>query len=373
MKRRLQVTPRGWFLGGVGLVLAGLAFVFARYDALFAGVTVLAAVGGAALALWFTAKPGPMVRQLPEGAVPAGRPVTVMLRAVDGLPGPDPVVDATPWGPVAAAPLSAPGLLAYSVIPDRRGAHPLGPATVTAMAPMGLMAGVTTVAPATSLLVAPPLLDLDLPVPRQDPDRTTNAATPTAETVIDPSDVREYRPGDARRLVHWKATARRDTLMVREQVRRKVTDVWVVADTVASSADDAFETGLAVAATVADAMASAGHRVHLVTTGGQTAGFKATAGRDPIMEYFALAEPAGEEAPGWADGIGQALGPRGGQVPIYAVVAHPTPDRVAAMGVAVGWAGPGVVWAVGPEAAPLAQDLAAQGWLVEAIDEGAGV
>jgi uncharacterized protein (DUF58 family) len=374
MKRRIRITPRGWFLAGAGLLLAGVAFLTARYDALFGGALALAAVGCAWLALVLTGRPGPMVRGLPEDTVPAGTTVTVSLAALDREPGPDPVVDTTEYGPATAAPAGPPGVLAYAVVPDKRGSHLLGPATVTTMAPLGLLVGTTTVAEPTALLVAPRWLKLTIPPPQQDPDRTSNAAVPTDELVVDPSGVRQYRTGDPRRLVHWKATARRDTLMVREQVQRRITDVWVVADTVAAVADDAFETGLAVAASLTASMAAAGHRVHLVTTGsGLEANFTPDAGHGPIGRHFALAEVAPQEEPTWAAGIGEALGPRGGQVPVYAVVAHPTPARAGLLGTAVQWGSPAAAWLVGEAAAALAPALAGQGWLVHLVDEAAGV
>jgi uncharacterized protein (DUF58 family) len=76
--------------------------------------------------------------------------------------------------------------------------------------------------------------------------------------------LREYVPGDDRRLIHWKSTAKTGTLMVREHVDTTLPDVVVVLDNSASRYDEqSFEEAVEVAASVVELCCHQGFPVSL--------------------------------------------------------------------------------------------------------------
>ena len=82
--------------------------------------------------------------------------------------------------------------------------------------------------------------------------------------------LREYVPGDARRLIHWKTSARTGTLMVREHVDPSLPDLTVILDTRRTQhSPESFESAIEVAASLLQACTSAGFPARLRTSDGQ--------------------------------------------------------------------------------------------------------
>lgn len=79
--------------------------------------------------------------------------------------------------------------------------------------------------------------------------------------------LRDYVPGDDRRNVHWRTTARTGRLVVRQFEETRRSQLLVVLDVNASSYDSAqaFETAVSAACSVALAALRAGRQVRLVT------------------------------------------------------------------------------------------------------------
>lgn len=99
---------------------------------------------------------------------------------------------------------------------SRRGCHGIGPMTLRSGDPFGFFSSRRTVATFTMIVVYPRLLSLhELGVP---PFAPLGQARQERQLLTDPSKiigVREYRPDDPFRLIHWKATARLGALQVR--------------------------------------------------------------------------------------------------------------------------------------------------------------
>jgi uncharacterized protein (DUF58 family) len=135
----------------------------------------------------------------------AGRDVTGTL-AVEGTRSPLRVRLATPPGPwVGAVP---PVTGEVTAVPERRGVIPAVEVDVEVAAPLGLMWW-------RRHLRVPLDRPLEVaPAPLEEPIATTElAARPGGEAV---RSLREYRPGDPARLVHWPSTAKRGQLVVKE-------------------------------------------------------------------------------------------------------------------------------------------------------------
>ncbi len=117
-----------------------------------------------------------------------------------------------------------------------RGEYQLGPVTVASGDPFGLFRLTRTVAATSKIIVYPatiPIDDFALPsglLSGGDAQRrrthfvTTNAAG-----------VRDYAPGDSFNRIHWRSTARKNRLLVKEFELDPLADVWIFLDLSASS------------------------------------------------------------------------------------------------------------------------------------------
>lgn len=123
----------------------------------------------------------------------------------------------------------------YTVL-RKRGEYSLGPTEIISNDPFGLFAKSVKFEGRTKLLVLPQVVDLDeLALPAgllpggKALRRKTTEVTPYA------AGVREYAPGDSLSRIHWRSTARRDQLMVKEFEEDPQTDVWILLDGSAES------------------------------------------------------------------------------------------------------------------------------------------
>ncbi|MDR1118425.1 MAG: DUF58 domain-containing protein [Bifidobacteriaceae bacterium] len=292
------------------------------------------------------------------------------------------VADATPWGYAAAARGRSSGDLGYSFEPPARGVYQLGPALITVPGPLGLIR-VSFLASATApLVVAPAVLPLRVPQPDSDSDRQQLRSTATAERVTDPAAVRDYQSGDPRRLVHWKATARRDRLMVRDTVTRGRPDAWILVDDTAPPGEPA-EQALDLVASIAIQLLRAKHTVRLTPVSGATQPIpvEPAGGREAVLEHLARvqlgtergrtegagtggAASDGKDAVSWVRRLGADLGARGSTGPVYAAFGHVDGVLLGELGRFASMAEPAVVWLTADAAAQRDQ-VAAAGWLVE--------
>ncbi len=112
--------------------------------------------------------------------------------------------------------------------------------------------------------------------------------------------VREFRSGDNPRWIHWKTSARRRALLVREFEREVERRVLVVLDA-AGPDGDGFERGVTLAATLLDHYVRRGYRVALGVTGAKPAWVPFGAGADHVraaLRPLALAR-SGATTPAW--------------------------------------------------------------------------
>jgi uncharacterized protein (DUF58 family) len=112
-----------------------------------------------------------------------------------------------------------------------RGAFSLGPTKVLAGDVFGFFQASSTIPSEKSLLVYPYMVDVhSFPNPPgiliggEALRRKTHQITPNA------AGVREYASGDSMSRIHWKSTARRDDLMVKEFELDPKAEVWIFLD-----------------------------------------------------------------------------------------------------------------------------------------------
>lgn len=140
----------------------------------------------------------------------------------------------------------------FSVPTSRRSIIRVGPAATVRGDPVGLVRRERT-APATIDLFVHPVTT---PLDRLGSGFLRDLEGQTTQD-LSPSDVafhtlREYVPGDDRRHIHWKTTARVGTLMVRQFVdtRRSFLAVLLPTDPATYADDDEFELGVSMASSI---------------------------------------------------------------------------------------------------------------------------
>jgi uncharacterized protein (DUF58 family) len=126
----------------------------------------------------------------------------------------------------------------------QRGRFRLGPLTLTSGDPFGLFQVSRNISATNQVVIFPAttmLPDFALPIGATPGGealrRRTHYVTPNA------AGVRDYAAGDSYNRIHWRTTARRDRLMVKEFELDPLADVWVMVD-----GDRAAQAGQALAA-----------------------------------------------------------------------------------------------------------------------------
>jgi uncharacterized protein (DUF58 family) len=182
----------------------------------------------------------------------------------------------------------------YRLPTDRRGVVPVGPLRVTVTDPFGLATASTPGAAEADLTVWPAIDDVPaLPhTVGDDPHGGTDHPNALRMAGDDFYALRPYVVGDDLRHVHWRSTARRDELMVRQDEMPWQGRATIVLDTRADAhTTDTFERAVSAAASVAVACNGRRFLVRLVTTGGIDTGFgTGTAHLDRLLELLATVQ-----------------------------------------------------------------------------------
>ncbi len=155
----------------------------------------------------------------------------------------------------------------------RRGLFTLGPTRIVSGDPFGVFTVTLDYPASMPLLVLPPIV----PLPSIDvaPGGRLGEARPRAnllDRTVSASTVREYAPGDSRRWIHWRTTARRNELFVRQFESTPAGDWWILLDmdenVQVGEADEATdEHGIILAASLADRGVRARRAVGVVAQG----------------------------------------------------------------------------------------------------------
>ncbi|MGE5592018.1 MAG: DUF58 domain-containing protein, partial [Bacillota bacterium] len=122
-------------------------------------------------------------------------------------------------------------VLTLPVVAARRGFFPAGRLDITLGDPLGIFAAHRLLVSDRRLTVYPRALRLDrLPLALRQPYGHTRTHRHAQEDLTSVAEVRPWRTGDSPRRIHWKATAHRGDLQVREYELSATTEVHVVLD-----------------------------------------------------------------------------------------------------------------------------------------------
>jgi uncharacterized protein (DUF58 family) len=190
-----------------------------------------------------------------------------------------------------------------------RGLYRFGPLRVSTRFPLGLFRQAGVIRTPQSLVVAPRLGRLTrdwLLKQREDESGAKQMEHRQGLAEGDFYGLRDWRNGDSRRWIHWRSTARRGHLVVRQFEQRRNQDLLLLVDLwqprAASDADaDNLELAVSFAATVlADACRRGGNRLQVVIGGRKVVSRAAWASPvflQELMEVLALAEPHAGDVP----------------------------------------------------------------------------
>lgn len=151
--------------------------------------------------------------QAPADGV-AGLPVVVLIGSARRMR----VRPVVPAGPQAfVGPRRRGADTEVALLPEMRGVHDHLTVEVATAAPFGFQWwSRRVVLDLTTPLHIAPRVGRSVPLPRWIDDRAGSSGAPLVADTGEARGVREYRPGDRRRRVHWGATAHAGRLMVRE-------------------------------------------------------------------------------------------------------------------------------------------------------------
>lgn len=177
----------------------------------------------------------------------------------------------------------------------RRGVFSAGPVVLTSGAPFGFTRSRKTIEVASEMTVVPRWVDLrSFPIlePSSFPSDVLHerARTGAGQEYLG---VREYRPGDPQRAVHWRTTARVGQLVVREfeeEVQSRVTLI-IAGQDAGEPPDSAFEALVSAAASIAIYALNTGHPVDLLRPAADGVTHLGDPDRYDILDWLAAAEP----------------------------------------------------------------------------------
>jgi uncharacterized protein (DUF58 family) len=153
--------------------------------------------------------------------------------------------------------------LRYAITPTRRGRWSAGPLEVHLRDVLGTIRWSGELGSTRLVSVRPVITPLQTPGGPAALD--TRASAGNRSPAPDDSSLRDYRAGDDPRRVHWRSSARRGELVVRQDERAGRRPATVLLDL--PTEDEALEWTIAAGASVAIALVQSGHRVRILAGG----------------------------------------------------------------------------------------------------------
>ncbi|ROP57839.1 MULTISPECIES: DUF58 domain-containing protein [unclassified Rathayibacter] len=258
----------------------------------------------------------------------------------------------------------------YRLPAERRGIHRIGPLRLLRGDLFGLAVRETIAGAAQPFVVTPRAVPLQSDVlDAHGAGGSSPVAHATAGAGTDDVIPRDYRPGDAMRRVHWRASARSGELKVRQDEQNTDPHAWILLETRAArilderGGDDRLEWAVSMTASLAVHLLERGFETHLIETGAPDQAVRSEdereAAHDVLLRLAELA-PAAEsvEAVGR---IAAEMRDAGGSRPVFAVLSRLHEEDLAALASLAAHARPAVAFLVGGTPEEEAA-LASLGW-----------
>lgn len=394
MRRRSVLTARGFgaILVAVACLAAGYQFniVGLRFFAIFFFVIVIASV----FSLFLARRPDDLRRTLTPDVSTAGRVTAVRLRLSQrrSTPGAtvawddalSPGLDAFAGGELPDARVASDGSqvvdIEYLLRTNVRGVRRLGPLGLTVTDAFGFAQRTLRVGPPVDVVVAPAIVDLPpLAESAGEAGGSLHTAAHQLGQGADNLVPRGYVPGDSMRRIHWRASAHRDELMVRQEEQETTPDAIVVVDlgvrrwsplaTGVTGDDPAFELAISAAVSAVARLVHEGYDVTILDGAGRALAETIDSGDGGAVESLAIALATTLAT---RDALSELAGLFAGSMtgPVVLVTGSLTPADVAAIAPIASHSTFPVLLAVGPRSASL--DAAeAGGWRVGVAEHDA--
>ncbi|MEO6943747.1 MAG: DUF58 domain-containing protein [Lacisediminihabitans sp.] len=295
--RVVRPTRRGLAVGIVGAVVVILAYAFGRTELLLVGWLAVLLFLAAVFFVSLRRVRMSVTRSFPSPTLIAGHATVGTLEIKnlsryasaeagwkDDLPWPP---SAAPFERLRALPAASNTwdgsvvVVRYEFVPPRRGLFEIGPLIIELSDPFGLARSEVAIGETERFAVIPDVEKLSSGgVTAIADEGSARAMRYRALGGDDDVTTRSYRSGDALRRVHWRASAHRGELMVREEEQRSHAEARIVLDTMRSGYADfhlvpgpdevqseRFEWALRITATLALHLEERGFLVQVVETG----------------------------------------------------------------------------------------------------------
>lgn len=295
-------TRAGWIAVGTAVVGAviGRAFAIQELFILAAGVLTLAVVA----LLWVRLSTIRLriSRSVQPARVYAGETTRIEIAVRNSGASRTPVlaladpVAGTRGAHLNLAPLAGGDIAraAYRLPTSRRGIVRVGPLNVEVSDPFGLVTRRAVAAPVLDVTVFPAIHRIDVPDLGGDEDPHGNSARHNmlGRTSDEFFAMRQYVIGDDLRRVNWKATARSNDLMVRQDESPWQDRTTVLLDTRETSYDEeSFERAVSAAASVVVSAFTGRHHVRFLSADGtDSQSGSGLAHSEHVLEYLAGVE-----------------------------------------------------------------------------------
>ncbi|MFL6219541.1 MAG: DUF58 domain-containing protein [Actinomycetes bacterium] len=226
-------------------------------------------------------------------------------------------------------------LLSYEVRAAARGRYSIGPLAVRLADPFGLAQVTSELAGSTDVIVHPRVEALA--APGLGGELASSAATKVRYLFSQGDEfytTREYRDGDDLRKVHWRSSAKRGQLMIRQDESPRQARVLIALDLraavhVGGDEHSSLERVISAGASIAARLATGGYEIGCVTDDGGTV--RVPRGADaagPILDFLAGAGPS--HSPSLAP-LAARLTATSGEGLLVLVTAVPSPEEAAAL------------------------------------------
>jgi uncharacterized protein (DUF58 family) len=185
------------------------------------------------------------------------------------------------------------GRAAYRFPTDRRGRFEVGPLRATLSDAFGLVSSTRRILGVEEVIVYPRVHEIAPPpeVGGLDLDRDSPLVRARVEPSGDFMTLRDYAPGDDLRHVHWRSTARRGHLMMRQNETRRRAPVLLLLDVRPAAHDRAsFERAVEACASIATALDRAGRPFEVLLSTGTVIGAPGRRHLATVMDELAIVQ-----------------------------------------------------------------------------------
>ncbi len=298
----IRLTARGLGLATVAVILLIAAGVTGLRPLAWPAGLLLGLVAAATLLAWLSARRAWLRRRLSTDRVAAGASVPVRLelsRDSIGLGAWGYLEDAVPPGLGGAPVLPVPSgwghletQLHYSLGTFLRGRYRIGPCQSTTLDPLGLASARRRLGGRNLLTVTPAVHPIGATAAGAGTG-LVGEATQRRSSVLGPDDalIREYRPRDELRRIHWPSTAHTGTLMVRREEHAWEPSALILLDNrgtghVGAGPTSSFEWAVSAAASVGAHLIDAGYDVTLSEADGRRLTVAGDTTRESLLDHL---------------------------------------------------------------------------------------